>query len=87
MRTNGGVFNILHIHSIICATVFTVNEQFGEKMKIYTSITDEEYDKIEKYIECREWANPMQDEFIFYDPKPRFLTMLALFNIEYWREE
>jgi hypothetical protein len=56
-------------------------------MKISATIPDEQFDKIEKYIDCREWANPMQDEFIFYDPNPKFLTMLCLFNIEFYKED
>ena len=56
-------------------------------MKISASMNDEQYDRIEKYIACREWANPIEDEFIFYDPDPKFLTMLILFNIDYYQEE
>lgn len=56
-------------------------------MKIHATITDSEFEKIKAYIDCRIWANPMQDEFIFYDPTERFLLMLALFNIEYYLNE
>ena len=56
-------------------------------MKISVSMPDEEFDRIEKYIDCREWANPMQDLFLFYDPAPKFLTMLCLFNIEFHKED
>jgi len=51
-------------------------------MKIECTITDEEWEKIKIYVECREMANPMQDEFIFYDPTPEFLVMLTLFDID-----
>ena len=50
-------------------------------------MSDEEYNKIEKYIKCREWAKPIKNEFVFYDPNPQFLTMLCLFNIEFRRED
>ncbi|CAB5223800.1 hypothetical protein UFOVP389_14 [uncultured Caudovirales phage] len=56
-------------------------------MKISVSMSDEEFDRIEKYINCRQWGNPMQDEFVFYDPAPQFLTMLTLFDITYYKEE
>jgi len=56
-------------------------------MKIHCTITDEEYQRIEPYIECSEWANPMEDEFIFYNPSPRFMIMLALYDIEIFKEE
>ena len=65
----------------------TALDQKGAKMKISATIPDEEFDRIEKYIDCREWANPMQDLFLFYDPAPKFLTMLCLFNIEFHKEE
>jgi hypothetical protein len=55
-------------------------------MKIHCSITDEEYDKIQPYIECQQFSNPIQDEFVFYYPTERFLIMLALFNITYYKE-
>jgi hypothetical protein len=50
-------------------------------------MNDEQYDRIEKYIACKEWANPIENEFIFYDPDPKFLTMLILFNIEFYKED
>jgi hypothetical protein len=56
-------------------------------MKISASITDQEFEQIKDHIHCREWANPMQDEFIFYDPTEEFLVILALFSIEYSRDE
>ena len=56
-------------------------------MKISLSMSDEEFEKIKTHIQCREWANPMQDEFIFYDPDPKFLMMLALFSIEFYKED
>lgn len=56
-------------------------------MKYTATITDEEYEKIRPYIDCREMGNPMQDEFVIYDPTDQFLVVLSLFNIEYHREE
>jgi hypothetical protein len=52
-------------------------------MKISATINDQEFDLIKAYIDCDQWANPMQDEFIFYNPTERFLLMLNLFSIEY----
>jgi hypothetical protein len=44
-------------------------------------MSDEEFDKIKNYIDCREWSNPMQDEYIFYDATEQFQITLALFSI------
>lgn len=56
-------------------------------MKIHCTLTDSEFEVIEPHIECREWANPMQDEFVFYEPTERFRFMLALFSIEYYQQQ
>lgn len=56
-------------------------------MKISVSMNDDDFNRIEKYIDCRDWANPMQDEFVFYDPDPKFLMMLALFDIPFYKDE
>lgn len=50
-------------------------------------MTDEEFAKIERYIKCDDWANPMQDEFVFYNPSEMFKLVLALNNIDYWVEQ
>lgn len=50
-------------------------------MKLLCTMTDEEFHKIEPYIQCREWANPMADEYIFYDATDEFQITLALFSI------
>lgn len=56
-------------------------------MKISCTITDQEFELIKNHIECQQWANPMQDEFVFYDPTERFRFILALFSIEYYEEQ
>jgi hypothetical protein len=54
-------------------------------MKISCTLTDQEFNLIESHIDCREWANPMQDEFIFYDPTEKFRLILALYSITYYQ--
>lgn len=56
-------------------------------MKIEASMSDQEFDKIEPYIECDDWANPMEYEFIFYNPSTKFLMMLALYDIIYYTDQ
>jgi hypothetical protein len=53
-------------------------------MKIWVTMSDTEFDEIEKYINCDEWANPMQDEFVFYNPSEMFKLVLLLKGIKYW---
>jgi len=54
-------------------------------MKITCTMSDEEYNQIERYIECSEYRNPFQDEFVFYWPTDKFLFILSLYSIEYYR--
>jgi hypothetical protein len=54
-------------------------------MKITCTMSDEEYNQIERYIECSEYRNPFQDEFVFYWPTDKFLFILSLYGIEYYR--
>ena len=56
-------------------------------MKITATMNDREYSQIESYISCSDWGNPMQDEYVFYDPSEAFLVILALFDIPYHIEE
>jgi hypothetical protein len=56
-------------------------------MKIACSMNDEEFDKILPHIRCADWANPMEGEFVFYEPTNQFLVMLSFFDIEYYSEE
>ena len=50
-------------------------------MKLLCTMSDEEFEQIKTHIQCREWANPMADEYIFYDATEQFQFMLALFSI------
>lgn len=55
-------------------------------MKICCSMTDEEFDKIERYIKCDDWSNPIEGEYIFYNPSYLFRWALALNGIETWQD-
>jgi hypothetical protein len=44
-------------------------------------MSDEEFEQIKSHIACREWHNPMADEYIFYDATEQFQIILALFSI------
>ena len=50
-------------------------------MKLLCTMTDEEFEQIKTHIQCREWHNPIQDEYIFYDATEQFQITLALFSI------
>jgi hypothetical protein len=49
-------------------------------------MTDEEFDKIERYIKCDDWSNPIEGEYIFYNPSYLFRWALALNGIETWQD-
>jgi hypothetical protein len=55
-------------------------------MKVYCCITDQEFENLEKYIDC-EFTNPSDQEFIFHNPSNEFLLMLGLFSIEYYQQQ
>ena len=50
-------------------------------MKLLCTMSDEEFEQIKSHIACREWHNPMADEYIFYDATEQFQIILALFSI------
>ena len=56
-------------------------------MKIYCHIPDQDYARIEPYIECSESANPMEEEYWFDEPTERFLLMLGLLGIPYFTDD
>lgn len=53
-------------------------------MKILASMCDQEFDQIEKYIECDQWSNPILGEYVFYNPTERFRLMLTMLDIIHW---
>ena len=44
-------------------------------------MTDEEFAQIERFIKCDAWANPIDEEYIFYNPSEMFKLVLAFYNI------
>lgn len=53
-------------------------------MKITAHITDQEFAKIEPWIDS-EFLNPEEELFIFTDASEQFRMILTLFNITYYR--
>ena len=53
-------------------------------MKIYLSLNDHEFSKIEPWIEVTEWANPILGEYVFYNPSEKFRLLLQLNDIAYF---
>jgi hypothetical protein len=51
-------------------------------MKLLCSMSDEEFEQIKRHIQCREWHNPIEGEYIFYDPTQSFQLILNLFAIQ-----
>lgn len=51
-------------------------------MKIWATITDDEWTQLEPYVTC-EFQNPMEDEFVFLDPDPMLFWRLASMGIPF----
>jgi hypothetical protein len=51
-------------------------------MKIWATISDEEWSLIEPHIDC-DFQNPMEYEFVFIDPKPLLFWRLASLGIPF----
>jgi hypothetical protein len=45
-------------------------------MKLHAHIPEEEWHKIERWIDC-DFSNPMEDEYIFVDPKPMLIWRIC----------
>jgi hypothetical protein len=55
-------------------------------MKYLAHIDADVFDRIEPYIECHDWANPIEDHYVFYEPTSQFLFIMALFNIQVYKD-
>jgi hypothetical protein len=55
-------------------------------MKILCTMSEDQFNSIEKYIECHDWANPIEDHYVFYEPTSQFLFIMALFNIQVYKD-
>jgi hypothetical protein len=55
-------------------------------MKILCTMSDDEFEQVKRYLKCDDWSNPMQDEYIFYNPSDMFRWALALNGIETWQD-
>ena len=51
-------------------------------MKIWATILDDEWQQLEPHITC-EYQNPMEDEFVFFDPPKMLFWRLASLGIPF----
>jgi hypothetical protein len=51
-------------------------------MKIWATIMDDEWDQLEPYVDC-DFQNPMEYEFVFFDPSPMLFWRLASLGIPF----
>ena len=51
-------------------------------MRYHCHIPEDIWPKIDPYIDCDSWANPMEEEYWFDNPTDRFRFILALLSIE-----
>ena len=55
-------------------------------MKISAHIPEDQWHLIQPHIDCDQWHNPITEEYIFYGASEKFLVILALHDINYWRD-
>lgn len=50
-------------------------------MKLMATITSEQMAKLHPHIDCEDWAEVFEEEYLFVNPTPAFKIMLALLDI------
>ena len=64
------------------------SEMSSWPLKVYATIDPKTFQRIERYIKCKDWANPIEDEYVFYEPSLMFQYVLKFYNISvYWEAE
>lgn len=63
------------------------SEKNKQPWKIYATIDPQEFQTIERYIKCRDWANPIEDEYVFYEPSLMFQYVLKFYNIQTYTDQ
>jgi len=55
-------------------------------MKIYVSMSEDEFNQVAAMIPsgCSDWANPLDEEYIFYNPTEQLRLWLTLKSISYY---
>lgn len=50
-------------------------------MKIMATITAEQMEKLYPHIDCEDWAEVFEEEYVFYQPTPSFFLIMKLMGI------
>jgi len=50
-------------------------------MKLMATITEEQMTKLYPHINCREWAEVFDEEYVFVDPSPAMVVIMKLMEI------
>lgn len=55
-------------------------------MKLMATITPEQMAKIRDHIDCDQWVEIFEEEYVFYNPTERFRLIMCLFDIPTYSE-
>jgi len=50
-------------------------------MKLMATITAEQMQRLYPHINCRDWAEVFEEEYVFVDPTPAFQIIMKLMEI------
>jgi hypothetical protein len=50
-------------------------------MKLMATITSEQMDQLHRHIDCRDWAEVFDEEYVFVDPTPAMIIIMKLLDI------
>ena len=50
-------------------------------MKLMATITPEQMEKLHRHIDCRDWAEVFDEEYVFVDPTPAMVIIMNLLEI------
>jgi hypothetical protein len=50
-------------------------------MRLMATITAEQMPKVYAHIQCDQWAEVFEEEYVFVNPSPAFKIMLALLDV------
>jgi hypothetical protein len=50
-------------------------------MKLMATITPEQMDKLYSHIDCEDWAEVFEEEYVFCNPTPAFQVIMKLMEI------
>lgn len=50
-------------------------------MKLMATITPEQMDQLYRHIDCEDWAEVFEEEYVFLNPTPAMIIIMKLLDI------